>query len=201
MPALAFILSRPRDYPMALLCHRHLALMGWHPSVLIDPAEWIEPQPGALAAPYAPERRMVGNACHEAILNALVAHSAPGDILLKTDCDTRLDPALSDWLMARSSHAGTVLLGSQLWGGLWAAPRAQVAAVAAVAPTIPRCRCAESHLAICGLRKHGGITAYPDGQAMVWHHGTPWPDSAAVLTLPRTCTTMSRADYGTALFS
>jgi hypothetical protein len=137
----------------------------------------------------------VGNACHEAILAVMLAHSAPGDILLKTDCDTRLSPSLSGWFMACSNHAGTVLLGTQLWGGLWAAPRAQVAAVAAVAPTIPRCRCPESHLAICGLRAHGGIKAI--ASVSVWLPGRP---RAIATTLPRKCPPPGRLACGLALF-
>jgi hypothetical protein len=185
---------------MAIHCRDHLTALGWTAAILIDPTEWETPPQGTVAARYAPARRMVGNACHEAIIAAMAAMGSDGDILLKTDCDTRLSPALSAWLMDRAAGAGTVLLGKALWGGLWAAPWRQVAELGAIAPTIRRCRCPESHLAVCGLRAHGGIAAHPL-PAAVWRCGTPWPPGASALTLPRRCQSISRAVAGEELFA
>ena len=69
------------------------------------------------------------------------------------------------------------------------------AAVARVAPSIPRCQCAESHLSICGLRAHGGILSGPT--VAVWVPGRP---ASPAMTLPRRCSFPGRLLCGLAMF-
>jgi len=196
----AFILARPRDYRMAAACADHLAATGWRAVIVVDPSEWETCPPGTVQAPYAPEGRMVGNACHEAILSAMIENSEPGDVLLKTDCDTRIEPSASAWLSGAETSARTIMFGGLMWGGLWAAPMSQVARVSAAAPAIPRCRCPESHLAICGLRRYGGIETHPELAVAAWSPSRPWPAAAGAVTLPRKCPAPGRAECGRLLF-
>lgn len=186
---------------MALRCLLSLSVMGWESRIIVDPSEWPEGKPpGTIAANYAGTGRMHGNACHEAILGAMLDNSDDGDVVAKFDCDIRLSESASDWLSGASESGRGFRLGKNLWGGLWAAQRRQVARLAQIAPTIQRCNCAESHLSICGLRANGGFDPHADLVAETWRLGTGWPESAGVLTLPRKCVTASRADYGNAMF-
>lgn len=195
----AFVLSRRRDFQIATACAEHLAAMGWSAAVVVDPSEWPECPRGAIQARYAPLGRMVGNDCHEAIIGSMLANSDAGDVILKADCDTRITADASEWLAGAAERARAIMFGGRLWGGLWAAPRARVAEMAERAPTIPRCRCPESHLAICGLKRFGGIEIHPSLTSAMWAPPSPWPD-AAVVTLPRRCPAPGRAECGTALF-
>jgi len=196
MSAAALILSRPRDYPLALRCAATYAAAGVRPHILTDPSEWPDGVPqGTVTAPYAPRGLMLGNDCHEAILAALLSLDAP--VLIKTDCDAALSPAVILWLASATDTARTLSssAGRNVWGGVWSAPREQVEAVARVAPSIPRCQCAESHLSICGLRAHGGILSGPT--VAVWVPGRP---ASPAMTLPRRCSFPGRLLCGLAMF-
>lgn len=196
MKAAVIILSRPRDFPIARECARMWENSGVRARILVDPAEWPEGKPdGTLARRYAPLGRMVGNDCHEAILDAMLDLDA--DVLAKTDCDTWLSPKIIRWLVGGGDVARTLFARDfkHYWGGVWAAERSQVAAMAKTAATIPRCHCAESHLAICGLRAHGGIEALPS--VSIWAPGRPLTDA---MTLPRKCPAPGRLECGLELF-
>ena len=192
----ALILSRPRDYPIAVACAAMLSAAGVRARILVDPTEWPDGKPdGTMARRYAPLGRMVGNDCHEAILDAMLDLDA--GTLIKCDCDVWLSSKIIRWLADAGDQART-LFGPDLrhhWGGVWSAERSQVAAMAKAAPTIPRCRCAESHLSICGLRATGGLEALP--AVSIWAPGRPLTDA---MTLPRKCPAPGRLECGLELF-
>lgn len=197
---IAAVLSRPRDFAMATACAESLRGMGWDARVMVDPSEWDTPPPAAIKASYAPERRMVGNACFEAIIGGILANSEGSDVVAKFDCDIRLTAEASEWLLSASECARGIRQGNRIWGGMWAAPRAQLAAMAERAPSIGRCRCPESNLSVAGFRHTGGFETHPTMTVAVWMPPREWPADAAALTLPRACRTMSRADAGSAMF-
>jgi hypothetical protein len=202
MTARAFIVSRPQDYPLACRCAESLYWQGWRPAIMLDAREWTEVPTGAVLADYWTEGRgMFGNDCAEAILAGVLAHSRPGDIVAKFDCDIRLTDAGAEWLMASAARAFRI--GPQAWGGCWSAPREQVVEAAEKLRTMPRCKCPESGLILDAFRRtQGRLTSYPAMTAAKWLPGRPWPATASAITLPASygeCT-MPRRVCGAALF-
>lgn len=181
----AFILSRPEDYGMAVLCHNALTAQGWVPSILLDRAEWAVMPAGAIHAPYSTQGRgMFGVPCAAAILSSIYDHSQPGDIVAKFDCDIRLTDQASLW-MHRADRGRCFMLGNRPWGGCWAAPRSQVeCAIDDLMQTAP-CSCPESMLILEALKSSGRLECHTELFAEKWIPGRP--KTAGCLTLPTRC--------------
>ena len=95
----AFIHTCPRDYQLALACTARMRQLGWSASILADPREWEIFPTDALPANYSTlGRGMFGIDCALGIADGILAHSQPGDIVLKSDCDVWLSATVSAWL-------------------------------------------------------------------------------------------------------
>ena len=197
----AFVLSRPRDFPIAQACAERLAGFGWHAKVLVDPSEWDAVPDGTISSPYAPLGRMVGIACHQGIMDGILSASEPGDIVAKFDCDIRISRECSDWLKRAWDGARSLRLGSKGWGGFWSAPWQQVARVRERSVSLKPCNCPESSL--MGLGFHGvegGHTYHPELVAVKWIPGSSIKPNAGAWTLPANIS-MRRSVAGMELFS
>lgn len=200
----AFILSRPRDIPIAKLSRAHLTALGWHASIVLDSAEVPAPgiylPAGQILATYAGPRGMHGVRCAIGIAEAILLHSDPGDTVAKFDCDIRLTPTGAEWLAGPAETARAFALGPRLWGGCWSAPRNQLLQVAARLAVIDECDCPESNLFLSGFRNPGGISSHATARAIPWLPGRDRNPSAGCHTLPTVVTTHPRHTAGLALF-
>jgi hypothetical protein len=185
----AFILSRPRDLPLAELSAREFLRYGWTPFVLLDPCEWPEGFPldppgiSFVAASYGRTGRMHGVPCGVGIAEAILTHAKPGDVVAKMDCDTRVHPARLAWFAGAEKCARIFALTNGVWGGCWAAPFWQVLAVRVALKTRPPCDCPESILFSRGFQSFGGREVERVAQAKFWRAGEPWPAGAGAATL------------------
>jgi hypothetical protein len=196
----AFVLSRPRDFPIAQACVERLTGFGWHARVLVDPSEWDVAPEGTVSSPYAPLGRMVGLACHQGIMDGILDHSEHGDIVAKFDCDIRISRECSDWLQEARGGARSLRLGSKGWGGFWSAPRSQVAAVRVKSEDIRPCNCPESSLMGQGFHATSGRHEYhPELVAVKWIPGSSIKPNAGAWTLPANIS-MRRSVAGIELF-
>ena len=186
---------------MAWRCVHSLTAQGWASRILLDREEWPGDFPMGLHAPYSTQGRgMFGVPCATAIASAILYHSSPGDIVAKFDCDIRLSPEASAWMM-EGGGARAFTLGRQAWGGCWSATRHQVASVLEKLHAAAPCKCPESALFISGFRHTPGhLTTHPDLEAVKWQPGREWPEHAGCLTLPFRFTT-PRAECGDAMFN
>ncbi len=156
----AFILSRPLDYWMAILCAGRLNSQGWTAQIMIDLTEWQVQPLGSVCASYNPKGRgMLGNEVAEGIMRGMLDHSQDGDLIAKFDCDIWLSDAASEWLqsgeIARCFKLKRPHRDDLEWGGCWAAKREQV--VNALAFENRKCRCPESVLNLIALQNTGGF--------------------------------------------
>lgn len=182
---LAFVIASKPDYQIARLCAGRLNEQGWFARIVVDPLEWEDRPEGSIWWHYSFGRGMYGNDVHEAILACLLENSKDGDTVAKFDCDIRLSNDGSEWLKDCSKSARCFSIpGHNEWGGCWSVKRDKVAQIAAASPAIPRCQCAESHLAVCGLRRFGGIVTH-DVPAVMWRPGQSIPPNSPCVTLPR----------------
>jgi len=173
----AFILLHPRDVEIALSCRAHMAAHGWNAHLLIDQREWTSPAPEhALHANYSTQGRgMYGNPCALAILEGIRAHTAPGDVVLKTDCDVWLSPKGNQWFFhpdtARAMRI-TYCGKTQPWGGIWSTTREHVEKAMEISSTFTPCGCPESYLNLKALGRTGaGLKFYPETTVTQWEPG------------------------------
>jgi len=189
----AFIPSSHSDYPIALLCAARCRAVGWEPIILTTAREWpCGPPLGARASDYDSQGwGMFGNWCAFAILTAIdrYAPAGPGTVA-KLDADVFLTDRGAEWL-AGCAGAGKArccrLAGHPThrtaWGGLWAAPRAAVAAMADYAKMARACRCPESQLCLAAASRTVGLEIVADMTAQVWE-ACDHSAGAAAITLP-----------------
>lgn len=197
----AFILCRPADMAIARACQNHMQELGWIASVMIDRNEWPELPENVILADYGTQGRgMFGNKCANAIMDGIIAHSSPGDVVMKMDCDVRLSAAADSWLwQAGQAKTYSVEYGGKIqpWGGMWSATHEHVVAARVTADTLDRCKCPESYLNLKALHlTPPGLHVNPT-LVTQWEPGGQWGE---VTTLPIT-RRKNRGDEGLALFT
>ena len=185
---IAFILSRPRDYTIATACRERMHQLGWTAHILIDPTEWETPPPEALPAPYGTQNRgMFGNDCALAIMDGILNHSRPGEIVMKMDCDIWLSPEAAEWFANATHKARAMKIHyRQLmpWGGMWSTTREHLQAARAHSTTYARCRCPESGLNLKALHQtEPSLELMPHAIVQQW---TPGEEKNLAATLPIT---------------
>lgn len=183
----AFILCRPSDMPIARACQAHMRALGWHADIMIDPREWSEMPSDTIPGYYGTQGRgMFGNACAAAILDGIIMHSHPGDVVIKMDCDVRISPEASEWLsQAGQAKAMQVEYWGKIqsWGGMWSATHEHAVEARAHADSLKRCQCAESYLNLKCLHQTSPGLEIRQELVAQWQPGEP---RGFVATLPIT---------------
>lgn len=196
-----FILSSPKDYAVAQLCEAHMRSHGWQTHILIDPREWSVIPQSAVSEHYSTlSKGMYGNACAEAILDAMIQHSQPGERLVKTDCDVWLSESAAQWLITgNQARAFNIYTRRwQQWGGVWSAAREHVISARQRAAALPRCECAESYLNLRCLHEcEPGCEAPAEAFIRQWQGG----DKGSASTLPLSLARSRREAMAVQLFA
>jgi len=189
----AFIPASYDDYPVALLCAARCGALGWEPVILTTAEDWpCGPPAGAVESDY--DRQgwgMFGNWCAYAILRAIDLRAPAGcSVAVKLDADVFVTDQGAEWLVgcSTSGKARCCRLAGHpthrtAWGGLWAAPRAAVPAMAEYVRLAKACRCPESQLCLVAASRTAGIEVAGDMAAQVWG-ARDHTRGAAALTLP-----------------
>jgi hypothetical protein len=196
----AFILCRPADMQIARACQNRMQALGWIASVMIDRGEWPELPENVILADYGTQGRgMFGNKCANAIMDGIIAHSHPGDVVMKMDCDVWISDEANDWLsQVGQAKTYSVEYGGKIqpWGGMWSATHEHVVTARVTADTLERCRCAESYLNLKALHRTPPLLHVNETLVTQWE---PGGSLGIVATLPIT-RRKNRGDEGMALF-
>jgi len=205
----AFIPTSHADYGIAVMCANRCRALGWEPILLTTERQWTcGPPPGAIACDYDREGwGMYGNWCAFEILRKIDAHAPAGEgVVMKLDADVALLAAGAEWLAdcAATGRAHCLRLEGyhahrRAWGGLWAAPRASVPAMADFAKMARACRCPESVLCLTAANDSCGLTVSPTLTAQIWGTGDH-ERHAGALTLPIQSRRATRASDAVAMF-
>jgi len=168
----AFIPARRLDYDMAQLCANHMRKLGWVARILIDPDDWVGLQKphDALPASYAMNKKMFGTACALGVVNGMLKYSFNDDVVLRMDCDVRITPSTSKWLMFGTG--GKCLRVDRKnknlpWGGLWSARRNHLPEMIQHLKHAEDCNCPETVLCLNALSKCDGGLEVHDESVMV----------------------------------
>lgn len=156
----AFILSRETDWPIAIACRQRMIELGWAAKIMIDPNQWETLPADVVHANYGnAERRMTGNNCAMAILNALIDNTTGDELIMRMDCDVWLSDEASIWFQSNDNGRAMKIDHHkvQVWGGCWSARRSQIIEARFAAESLEKCRCAESYLNLMALHYSGGL--------------------------------------------
>jgi hypothetical protein len=176
-PKRAFILSRVNDWEIALKCADRLQAQGWIARIMCDPIDWDVMPTESLPASYSTQGRgMFGIPCALGVIDGILQHSLPGDVVFKTDCDVWLSDACSSWFgapdMARALRLNK--RNKEPWGGAWSANRNHVEQARSVLAVTPPCKCPDSVLYLQSLHRSGkGLEIHPEWMADEWESAFP----------------------------
>jgi|GWRWMinimDraft_5_1066013.scaffolds.fasta_scaffold05066_3 hypothetical protein len=197
----AFILCRPSDYSLAILCKERMTDLGWLAAIMIDPSEWDAVPENELHASYGTQGRgMFGRICALGISDGILSYSHPNDVVMKIDCDVRLSPEMSEWFKS-GEKARCLKINRRTciaWGGVWSATREHLVEAYKHISDSEECRCPESVLHIRGLNLTRGVELHETEMAQEWlpENNTEF---AHVTTLP-IARGIDRQGAGKALF-
>ena len=195
----AFILSRPVDIKIAYACQSRMRALGWDAQIMVDPSEWDELPEDVITANYATQKTgMYGNACATGILEGIIDHSQPGDIVMKMDCDVWLSSSASDWFSSpEKARMMTVIYERKiLWGGAWSARHEHVVEALRLSKEQARCSCAESYLNLKALKESRGFDIHPTEMFQQWVEGAELSYAATLPIMKR----RGRFEAGIAMF-